>query len=136
MSFSSMTFPSKLAVTLICLGRTTANSCLKLLPLSPACAPGNPIFLNSPAIKSAALSISGVNARRPRISSDDKTFSIRSTSFALMILSILDCANKKEVVMSNNPIAPSFFIFKFQFISQGILSFRADKIFEFKDRIR
>src|SRR5207249_9190936 len=53
--------------------------------------------------------MSGVNVLRPRISSDDKTFSILSTSFALIMSSILVCPNKKEVVMINNPRSRKFF---------------------------
>jgi hypothetical protein len=44
--------------------------------------------LNSSAIKSAALSIEGVKVLLPSILSEARTFSIRETSLALMILLI------------------------------------------------
>src|SRR5687768_1779502 len=99
----------KLATRLICFGMTITNSWRKLLLLFHGF---KPAALNSAAIKSAALSISGLYIFLPRIASDAKTLSIRCTSLALITASVF-CANKKEVIDNNNPVTINFFTLVF-----------------------
>ena len=85
MSFGDTATLSSTADALINFGRTIANSWRKLWLLPQVCNPAN---LNSAAIKSAALSISGEKVFLPLISSAANTLSIRSTSFTLITVLI------------------------------------------------
>ena len=70
------------------------------------------LLVNSAAIKSAALSIPGVNGLRPSISSALNIFSIRSTSVAFIILSIF-CAKPNRLNKAATKIKDIFFIIYF-----------------------
>ena len=51
----------------------------------------------------------GDDPDRPRISSADNVFSMRSTSFAL-IMSLMSWPNEKRVIVNNNPVTTNCFI--------------------------